>query len=159
MTLTVESIEKLKTELDQLPEIDDRKRVLNKREAIAMLVDDVDALRKKGYTYEEIADVLTKHNLAITAATLKGYLSKARSVRPRKPRQKAATQPANVGDSSPKRRAKTAAAESSPPAELGTTGGLQSRPKSNISGSASDGGVKNSLGSGKFVARGDSEQL
>lgn len=96
MSITLESIEKLQESLRELPEVEDKSRELNKQEAVALLVDEVEQLKKKGYSLEKIAVLLTEGGLEIKPPTLKSYLSKARagrkakrSVKPKVARKKA----------------------------------------------------------------------
>lgn len=81
MPITLESIEKLQQSLRELPAVEDKSRELNKQEAVALLVDEVDGLKKKGYSLEKIAELLTEGGFAIKPPTLKSYLSRARGVR------------------------------------------------------------------------------
>lgn len=81
MSITLESIEKLQQSLRELPVVEDKSRELNKQEAVALLVDEVEGLKKKGYSLEQIAGLLTEGGFAIKPPTLKSYLSRARGVR------------------------------------------------------------------------------
>lgn len=79
MAITMATLEDLRRKLDELPPQDTLKREISKQEAVAMLTAQVGALQKRGYTVSEIADILTSNGLQITVATLKSYLTRAKS--------------------------------------------------------------------------------
>ena len=78
MQLTVAEVKKLIAELEALPAMENDARLINKSEAIKMLVEQIDALQKRGYTYEMIAHILTQRNLPISVASLKTYFGRAK---------------------------------------------------------------------------------
>jgi lambda repressor-like predicted transcriptional regulator len=57
-----------------LPDIEKRKRQHNKKEAIKLLGKDIAALRKRGYTLEQVSEVLRGKGLDIAERTLRNYL-------------------------------------------------------------------------------------
>ena len=60
--------------LRELPDIEKRKRQHKKKEAIKLLGKDIAALRKRGYTLEQVSEVLRGKGLDITERTLRNYL-------------------------------------------------------------------------------------
>lgn len=74
MKYTVKEINKIAEILRKKPLIERQSQVVNKQGAIHMLAKEIDILRKKNYSLEEIADMLTENNLPIGHGTLKSYL-------------------------------------------------------------------------------------
>lgn len=60
--------------MSDLPELKADEIQLNNKESIAVLADDIAALRKRGYGFEQIAEFLRENDFEITASTLKTYL-------------------------------------------------------------------------------------
>jgi len=54
-------------------------RSRSKAKAVAELIDEIRAARALGYSFAEIADLMSAHGLQIKPSTLKGYLSAAKS--------------------------------------------------------------------------------
>jgi len=81
MPITLEQIEKISAEFKELPPIENRQRQVSKQEAVKRLVKDIDELQKRGYTLEQIADLLKSKGLDIGTKTLKSYLQRARPVK------------------------------------------------------------------------------
>ena len=78
MPITLEQIEKISTELKELPPIENRQQQVSKQEAVKRLANDINDLQKRGYTLEQIADLLKSKGLDIGTKTLKSYLQRAR---------------------------------------------------------------------------------
>jgi len=110
--------------LNELP--DKPKDQLSLKEAIAELLEPIQAAFSKGYTYPEIADILRDHGIQISAFTLKSYVPRGRkqssakkTTTPRKTRKpaeaKTVTQapakaaPTKVASTTPKRSTTKAA--------------------------------------------------
>ncbi len=97
--LTLEHVEKVRETLRGLPELDRARRVITRGEAINLLKDELEDLRKRGYSMKEIAAVLTTNGIRIAKPTLTHYL--------RKPSGKAADTPSST--KTPRRRKSRAA--------------------------------------------------
>ncbi|WP_297577513.1 hypothetical protein [uncultured Deefgea sp.] len=65
----------------------------NKKDAVRMLAKDIEKLRKRGYSFEAIAEKLSQEGLTITTTTLRSYLQ---SKSPVKKQEKSGTAPAEV---------------------------------------------------------------
>jgi hypothetical protein len=78
MGITVEQVETIAAKLRALPPVENRKRVVSKQESIRMLIGEIAALRERGYTLEQVAELLTADHLEIGAPTLKSYLQRSR---------------------------------------------------------------------------------
>jgi predicted DNA-binding protein (UPF0251 family) len=79
MAITVEQIETIAAKLRALPPIENKKRFVSKQESIKMLASEIDALRERGYTLEQVAELLTADHLEIGTSTLKSYLQRSQS--------------------------------------------------------------------------------
>ena len=78
MAITVEQVERIAEKLRSLPPIENKKRVVSKQESIKLLTSEIAGLRERGYTLEQIAELLTADQLEIGAPTLKSYLQRAK---------------------------------------------------------------------------------
>jgi len=58
MAYTIEQIEQIAAKLRELPPIERQQRQVNKQEAVRLLAKEIQALRQRGYTLEQIADAL-----------------------------------------------------------------------------------------------------
>ena len=76
MSYTSEYITKIANKLQQLPEVSVSRKI-SKQEAVKILKDEIQLLRKRGYTLESIADSLRGNGLDISTPTLKSYLQRA----------------------------------------------------------------------------------
>ena len=92
----VADIERLKRTLENVPE--HRAEEVTTAQAIRMLSSQIHAMQAKGYGLPAIAELLSDNGLAVTATTLKTYLSEARAPGGRKNRRKTkAHRPAGTG--------------------------------------------------------------
>ena len=66
-------IDQASTALDQLPE--KPKENLSLKEAVAALKDTITSALERGYSYEEVAAMLSEQGVKISASSLKSYLS------------------------------------------------------------------------------------
>jgi hypothetical protein len=92
-----DALEQAGVRLQELP--DKPKEFWSLREAVAILQDEITIALNRGYTYDEVVEILADKNISITASSLKRYLATARrerdgstrtgTRRPRKPRGKA----------------------------------------------------------------------
>ena len=78
----VADIERLKRTLENVPE--HRAEEVTTAQAVRMLSSEIDAMQAKGYGLPAIAELLSDNGLAVTAMTLKTYLSEARATGGRK---------------------------------------------------------------------------
>ena len=79
MPLTADDLEILRRELSELPTT--RPRTVTKQRAIAELASELAAAQRRGYTVEELAQLLADRGLAMTPGTLRGYLRRNRKKR------------------------------------------------------------------------------
>ncbi|MDJ0536732.1 MAG: hypothetical protein QNJ70_30305 [Xenococcaceae cyanobacterium MO_207.B15] len=69
-------IDLLKTTLDKLGQLKEKpKEELTLRESIYFLRDKLKSALKKGYSYEDLSDILEEQGILISASTLKQYLT------------------------------------------------------------------------------------
>lgn len=89
MALTLEAVGEIAATLKALPPIENQQRQVSKQEAIRLLAKEILASQKRGYSLEQIAEVLQSKGLALSAPTLKNYLPRSRSTKqkdtPRRP--------------------------------------------------------------------------
>jgi hypothetical protein len=85
MAVQLSTIDALRDKMKQAPEVQKEKRTISKQDAIRELKRDIDAMQKRGYTIDDIAQFLTGGGLPITPPTLKSYLQRAKG-----PKQKEA---------------------------------------------------------------------
>jgi len=71
-TVSPESVEQAATFLEELP--DKPKEDLSLREAVGQMQDSLKAALAKGYSYEELAQMLGNQGIQISAFTLKNYV-------------------------------------------------------------------------------------
>ena len=104
--------------LQDLPE--KPKETWSLREAVELLQEPISTALSRGYTYEEIVGILGKHDIRITASSLKRYLAVAKRAKEdattpktqRQPRRKAASTP--IQTDSAKQAETLSAAETTP---------------------------------------------
>ena len=69
-------VDKLQTTLDKLEQLEAKpKQELTLRESIYFLRDKLKKALKKGYTYQDLSEILADQEISISAATLKQYLT------------------------------------------------------------------------------------
>lgn len=78
MGRTVEQAEALAEKLRSLPAVENKKRVISKAEEIKLLANEIAAMQGRGYTIQQVAEILTGNGLDIGAGTLKSYLQRAK---------------------------------------------------------------------------------
>ena len=74
--IRLDAIERIKKTLETLPQHHDEE--LTKKQAVRMLLPDIEAIRAKGYGLPSIAGFLSEHGIPITVAYLKTVLSPSR---------------------------------------------------------------------------------
>ncbi len=71
-------IDKLKATSNKLENLKQKpKQELNLRESILYLKDKIKAALKKGYSYQDLAEILVEQDIVVSAATLKKYLTES----------------------------------------------------------------------------------
>ena len=78
MALTIEKIEKIAEKLRAMPAVENKQRQTSNQEAIKLLAKEIKGMQQRGYTLEQIADVLKSNELAVAAPTLRSYLQRAK---------------------------------------------------------------------------------
>ena len=78
-TITLEAIEQLREKLKAAPTVSPEKRQVTKQEAIAAIRGEIEAMQKRGYTLDDIAQMIAHNGIEITTPTLKSYLQRAKS--------------------------------------------------------------------------------
>ena len=69
-------VDKLKTTLDKLGQLKEKpKSELTLRESIYFLRDKLKSALKKGYSYQDLSEILEEQDILISASTLKQYLT------------------------------------------------------------------------------------
>lgn len=79
MAITLKAIKQLAEELRDLPENQSDERELNTQDAVALMRPEIEQLKEKGYSLEQIAELLSNGGLPISTSTLKKYLSTSSS--------------------------------------------------------------------------------
>ena len=80
MEFTLESTTRLAEELRAIPPKDPAKRRLDKQAVVSAIKQEIVALQQRGYTIEEVAEMLRGRGFEITTPTLKNYLQRAKSL-------------------------------------------------------------------------------
>lgn len=80
----MELAENIAKKLRAMPPVEPKPRELSKQDMIKVLADEIKALQERGYTLEQIAESLSGEGLDIKTPTLKNYLYKTSSDRPRR---------------------------------------------------------------------------
>jgi methionine synthase II (cobalamin-independent) len=75
--ITKQQIDDIALKLRALPEVEKGKQTVSKKDAVKSLSKEITILRKKGYSFEQIAEYLHGEGLDIGTTTLKNYLQKA----------------------------------------------------------------------------------
>jgi hypothetical protein len=69
-------VDTLQTALNKLEQLESKpKSELNLRESIFFLKDKLNSALKKGYSYQDLSEILSEQEILISAATLKQYLT------------------------------------------------------------------------------------
>lgn len=79
MGYTVEKVEKVADKLRSLPPApENKKREVSKQEAVKILADEITSLQKRGYTIEQIAELMRGEGLDFATPSLRSYLQRAK---------------------------------------------------------------------------------
>jgi hypothetical protein len=79
MAITREQIEKARERLTQAPAPPAASVNATKQEAVRSLVGEIRALQRRGYTLEQVAEMLREEAILLTTQTLKNYLARAKA--------------------------------------------------------------------------------
>lgn len=76
-TLTVEQVEQISAKLKELPAVENKKRPVSKQEAIKLLARDIKAMQARGYTLEQVSELLKQLGVSLATPTLRSYLRRS----------------------------------------------------------------------------------
>ncbi len=76
MPLTVATVDAIRERLAAIPEKDGTERKVTRLEAIARMTDEILGLRKRGYSWKEVAELVSSEGCRVTAGSLKTVLWK-----------------------------------------------------------------------------------
>lgn len=79
MAIQIDTIEALRAKMKEAPVVAKEKRSVSKQGAIRELKRDIEAMQKRGYTLDNIAQFLTDGGMQITTPTLKSYLQRTKA--------------------------------------------------------------------------------
>ncbi len=77
--VTLAKVRDIKKSIKGLPPVVPEKVGVSKAEAVRELAKDIEALQRRGYSLEQIRDLLLEHGMSITPSTLRNYLSRSRA--------------------------------------------------------------------------------
>jgi hypothetical protein len=107
MGITIDDIEALRRRLAELPR--NQPREVSKQEAVTLLATELGAARRRGYSPEDLAQLLSEQGVMINAPTLRGYLRRNRRSRKGGRSKAATTKPSGAAATQPTRGDGTAA--------------------------------------------------
>src|ERR1022692_2803578 len=94
MGLSRDQVEQLRSTLKAVPKAPAASLDTTKQDAVKLLAREIEGLQRRGYSLEQIAEMLKGGGLVVSTPTLKSYLSRAKTTRERGrqagPRRKAA---------------------------------------------------------------------
>ena len=76
MALTVATVDAIRERLAAIPEKDGAERKVTRLEAIARMTDEILGLRKRGYSWKEVAELVSSEGCRVTVGSLKTVLWK-----------------------------------------------------------------------------------
>jgi hypothetical protein len=76
MALTVAAVDAIRSDLAAIPAKDESAREVTRLEAIARMRGEIFALRDRGYSWLEVAEIVSSKGCRVTAATLRTELSR-----------------------------------------------------------------------------------
>ena len=79
MAITVAQVDDLRLMLREMPAQEETKQKLTLQQAIARMADELTELQRRGYSIDDIANILRGTGLEISPQSLKSYLSRSRS--------------------------------------------------------------------------------
>ena len=78
MKFNIEKIQAVAKKLDAMPRVEKAPKELSKQETIKALAKNIESMQKKGYTLEQIGEILRAEGIEVANTTLKSYLLKAK---------------------------------------------------------------------------------
>lgn len=118
-------IDKLQTTLGELEKLEEKaKEELSLRESIYFLREQLQSALKKGYSYQDLSQLLEKQEIKVSAATLKQYLTEIEKEKRSRQRKAKPKQVLSFEDST-----QTSTESSVTPAVIGITEDSQNVPK------------------------------
>jgi len=81
MGYTKEMLEAIAVKLRNMPPIEEKTKEYSKQDAVRILAQEINALKGRGYTLDQIAETLKGEGLDISTLTLKNYLQRTKSKR------------------------------------------------------------------------------
>ncbi len=76
-TLTLEQVEQISVKMKALPAVENKKRPVSKQEAIKLLAKDIKAMQARGYTLEQVSELLKQLGVSLATPTLRSYLRRS----------------------------------------------------------------------------------
>jgi hypothetical protein len=76
-TLTLEQVEQISVKMKALPAVENKKRPVSKQEAIKLLARDIKAMQARGYTLEQVSELLKQLGVSLATPTLRSYLRRS----------------------------------------------------------------------------------
>jgi hypothetical protein len=130
MAHTAEDANRVRELMRAAPDKAPNQRRMDKQAIVAEVIDDIEAIQKRGYTLEEVAELWATGGVELTLPTLKSYMQRARKTRAKGAGE--APRPSSVPTAKkPARAAKPVTAKAAPaPARAGNVDGAPSAPKS-----------------------------
>jgi len=83
MGLSRDQVEQLRTTLKAAPKAPAAGVDTTKQEAVKLLAREIESLQRRGYSLEQVAEMLRGGGLVVSTPTLKSYLSRAKAARER----------------------------------------------------------------------------
>jgi hypothetical protein len=83
MGLSRDQVEQLRSKLKAVPKAPAASVDTTKQEAVKLLAREIEGLQRRGYSLEQIAEMLKGGGLVVSTPTLKSYLSRAKTTRER----------------------------------------------------------------------------
>jgi hypothetical protein len=81
IAMSLEQVEELRTALKTAPDPPARPINATKQETVRLLFGEIQALQRRGYTLEQVADLFREEGIPLTTQTLKNYLARAKALR------------------------------------------------------------------------------
>lgn len=81
MKFTAEELDSIAKKLREMPPVEKKKIVNTKQEAVKMLAKEILAMKKRGYSLDQISETLRGEGIAVATPTLKNYLQRAKPVK------------------------------------------------------------------------------
>lgn len=76
-TLNIETVEQIRAKMKELPPVENKKRTVSKQEAIKLLAKDIKAMQARGYTLEQVSELLKQLGVSLATPTLRSYLRRS----------------------------------------------------------------------------------